>query len=283
MGVFGRNVQRVTHPERQTDAQARRAPRVALIAGAALVAIVLIAVLARVIFGHQDNGGAAAPATPMPASNSAAAAEPAPAAGSAKAATGQCQLDNSAKDISDTPPRAERWVLAGYGLVPQVNGAGPCTELSEFKAGYAHTMTGALVAAQTYVETFDVDAPTSSTKSTLEYAVVDGPLKDALRTKVKAISSGEQNRQDTSVQASLRLRGYRISSFTNEDAVVELLYGSTAPELAGQLADGSVHLQWVGEDWRIVPPSAEDWFSASKVSSTAGFTSWSPSGTGGTR
>lgn len=273
--ALNKNVRRVTHPEEQTEAQRKRALKLAIAVIGGLAVIALAVGLGRLwLAPHNDEAG------PVAVQTSGAPAVQ-PTGGATGDPNGGCQLDNTEKDISKTPPVAKQWVLMGATAIPELDGAGPCNTLdSGLKTGYAHTMTGALLAAHIYSWSVDISAPTKQTPERITEAIIPGDLRNALSAKVKAILAGDRPRGDTSKDSSIQLVGYKIGSYTQTDAQLELLYTSTIPDLAGQLISAPVHLIWADNDWKIVPLSTEQWGSAGQASSKAGYTQWGPNQVG---
>lgn len=272
---LNKNVRRVTHPEDQTEEQGKKALKIAIAVIGSLAVLALVVGLGRLwLAPHNDAAG------PVPAQTSGAQAVQ-PTAGATGQPNNGCQLDNTEKDISKTPPVTKQWVLMGSAAVPEIQGAGPCATLNNgLKVGYAHTMTGALLAAHIYARSVDVTAPTKNTVSIITSAIVPGKLRDALATKAAAILNGDLPRGKSGAETGIQLAGYKIGSYSPTDAQLELLYTSTIPDLAGQLIAGPVHLTWADNDWKIVPISTEDWGIAKQVPSTAGYTLWGPNQTG---
>ena len=272
---LNKNVRRVTHPEEQTADQGKKALKIAIAVIGSLAVLALVVGLGRLWFApHNDEAG------PVAVQTSGAPAVQ-PTAGATVDPKGGCQLDNTEKDISKTPPVTKQWVLMGAAAIPEVEGAGPCTTLdSGLKVGYAHTMTGALVAAHIYSWSVDVTAPTKQTPERITSAIIPGKLRDALAAKAGAILNGDLPRGKSGAETGIQLVGYKIGSYSPTDAQLELLYTSTIPDLAGQLIAGPVHLVWADNDWKIVPISTEDWGIAKQVPSKVGYTLWGPNQAG---
>lgn len=273
---LNKNVRRVTHPEEQTDEQGKRAIKIAIAVIGGLAVLALVVGVSRLIWfapSEDPVGSVAVQTSGAPAVQT--------TAGPSGVPEGGCELDNTERDISKSPPVAKEWVLSGYGLVPEIAGAGPCKTLpGGFKVGFAHTMTGALLAAHTYARSIDISAPTKNTQKMIDSVIIPGPLRDALSAKSASILNGSAPRGDTSKSSSIQLVGYKIGFYSQGDAQVELLYASTIPDLADQLIAGPVHLTWADNDWKIVPLSTVDWGSATQVPSKAPYTLWGPNQVG---
>ena len=262
-GWFGRNVDRVTHPEEQTAGQAKRAPWIFL-AFIALVVIVAVGVWALRVFWFEPSQ--TADPKPQPSSSSATVETPA-----TPAPTDACTLDNTDRDISATPPHATQWVIERWAALPVVEGAGPCTERDGFRVGFAHTQAGALLATYHYLVHGNTSSPDSGTRGLLEYAVLDGALKDEILKDVDDVENGVKVRVPDSDFSGVRFEGYRLVSFTETQAVVEVRLGKDGAS-SGSL---TAKLVWSDGDWRIDPASANEWSSPQQNVGAQGFVPWS--------
>lgn len=262
-GWWSRNADRIVHPEEQTPEQAKRAPWI-LLAFLALIVIVAVGVWALRMFWFEPSQ--TADPAPRPSSSSAPEETTTPTA-----PDGTCKLDNTDRDISTKPPAATQWVIERWAALPIVDGAGPCTERDGYRVGFAQTQTGALLATYHYVVHGNVDAPGKGTRALLEYALLDGPLKDETLQHVEAVENGAKVRTPDADLASIQFMGYRIVAFDDESAVIELRAG-VPDQAAGSL---SVKLVWKDGDWRIDPASGSDWVSSQRNVATQGFVPWS--------
>lgn len=260
-GWFRRNVTRSIRPENQTEEQAKRAPWVLL---AVLAAIILVAVgvwaLRVFVFEPAENS---APA-PQPTSSSAAPSEE-------PEDTGTCELDNTDRDISTTPPEASRWVVERWAALPEVDGAGPCTEGEAYRVGFAQTQTGAVLATYHYFVHGIPGSQDAGTRGLLEHALLDGPLKEGILQQVDDVKNGVEVSIPDEQYAGVQLRGYRVVAFDQDTAVIELLIGNNSS--SGSMTTKFV---WKDGDWRIDPASANGWGTTQKNVSEQGFVLWAP-------
>lgn len=263
-GIFGRNLRRITHPEEQTAEQSRRAPRVLIGVLVVLVLAALITWALRVwVFNDSTDDTATSPSSTVSAEQS---QEP--------PAEASCTLDTSQKDVSEEPPSAERWIAMRYLVIPEVAGAGPCDERDGYSVGFASTMTGAVMAAYYYGSTMYVTAPTGPTRDQAEYAFVDGQIKDALLQEIDDVNNGVQPRATDEQLSGADLVGYRVSSYAQDSAVIDVLGQSTM----GSYWSGTVRLVWQDNDWKIDPVSPESWSPQQSLKSIRGFVMWDRSG-----
>lgn len=257
-GWFRRNVNRTIHPEDQTAEQAKRAPAV-LAVFLGLIVIVAVGVWALRVFVFEP-----AQATPPAPQHSTSTAAP-----TDEVATGTCTLDNTNRDISTTPPEVTRWVVERWAAIPEVAGAGPCTEHDGYRVGFAHTETGAVLATYHYFVRGIPASPDAGTRGLLEYALVDGPLKDGNLQQVEDVENGVQARIPDDQYDGVQIRGYRVVDFDDDTAVIELLIGNDS-----STGSVTVKLVWQNGDWRIDPASANGWGATQKNVSAQGFVPW---------
>lgn len=268
--VFRRNVDAVANPEGQSDEQRRSTRGVLLGVLIGLVVLGLITWAIRVFVFEPNESQAPPAATSQPSS------EPAPAP-SAPSGSNECELDDSAADIREEPPTAEQWVAGRYLLIPEVAGAGPCEAFDGFEAGFANSMTGAVVAAFHYGATLYVTAPSEGTRAQVEYALVDGSTKERLLQQIDAINNGVEPRAAESEFNNTELLGYQVAEYSNENATIELL-GRT---VGGGYWSATVRLAWQDGDWRIDPATGGSWTAQRVIDGTSGYVLWSSATDGG--
>lgn len=264
-GWFRRNVNRVARPEEQTPEQAKRAPWV-LLAFLAAIIVIAVGVWALRVFWFEPSQEPGA--EPQPTTSQVPRPEP-----SAPTENDACTLNTTDQDITTTPPQAVRWVADRWAILPEVEGAGPCTEREGYRVGFAPTQTGAVLATYHYLVHGNTGAPDNGTRGLLEYAVLDGPLKTAILQDVEDVENGVKVRIPDSDFNGVRFAGYRVVAFDGNQAVIEVLLsmdGATSGSLTAKLV-------WQDDDWRIEPASANDWSSPQRNVSSQGFVLWSAS------
>lgn len=276
-GWLRRNANRVINPDEQTEAQARRAPWILLTAVLVLV-VLAIGVWALRVFVFEPSQQTATPpaAAPTASATSPQQSEAAPVTPEPTMVAGDgCSLNNTNQDITNTPPTATRWIVERWAVLPEVSGAGPCFERDGYRAGFAHTQTGAVLAAYHYLVHGNTASPDAGTRGLLDYAVLEGPLKAAILQDVDDVENGVKVRVPDSDFAGAVLQGYRIVGYESNTAVIEVSLGKEGAS-SGSL---TAKLVWQDGDWRIDPASANEWSSPARNVPTQGFVLWSSSGT----
>lgn len=272
-GWLRREVRRVTHAEEQTDAQRRRAP---LLVTAFLAVLILVAAgvwAARVFIFEPSEAETAPSSTTAHSPDNAVPVDGAPAP-----EPDSCELDNTQTDISTSPPDATRWVVEGVKVIPEVPGAGPCTDMDGFKAGFAQSQAGAVAATYYYGATLVASNPGASTAAQAEYALVDGPMKTGIVQRITDVENGVEVRAPEENLVGQEFVGYRILSYDSETAVVELLIKRVQD---GATVGGLATLKWVDGDWRIDPASPTEWASPNLSPRQSDYVLWDSRSVGG--
>lgn len=271
-GWWRRNVRRVTHAEEQTDAQRARAPWVLL---AFLLVIILVGfgvwALRVFVFEPSQSQASPSPTSTSPLETTAGGElPPVDETGSPS-----CVLDSTSSDLSVTPPAASRWVVESEIVIPEVPGAGPCTQFDGYRAGFAQTQAGAVVAAYYYGATLVTNDPAAHTAEQARYALVDGPLKDSILQRISDVEAGVEVRAPEGQKAGQEFAGYRVVSFAGDSAIVELLIRQIE---TGRTIGAVVTLAWVNGDWRIDPATPTDWASPVMEPRLSDYVQWNQRG-----
>lgn len=226
------------------------------------IVVVALVVTGLRVWVWEPNNAQPAPTASTPTASQPPTAAPEPSTGG----DATCELDENDVDISTTSPEISTWEAPRFREVPIFDGAGPCLEIGDgASAGFAHTMTGAVQAAFWYAGTLYIEAPDASTAALADYALVPGPVTDALMERVAQVEAGTWPRMSTDEATLGEFTGYRIT-YSEDSASIDLLL-----ELDGVRGIGTVNLQWTDDDWRIVPASADDWSTVSLAESLSGF------------
>lgn len=253
----------VAHPEKMDSGQISRTRwALAIFIIVLLAGAITLGVLNNQKPGQQDAGPAPVPTIEY----TAGPGEP----------SVEC-LDNTDKDISATAPKVEQWVIKGNGPVPTVKGAGPCGKpVSGLDTGFAKTQTGALVATMTYGWGITVGIPGPGTLNAVQTVVVPGSARDSIEARIKRINSGAEAPEPDNTSL-LKLAGYRVSA-QGDTARVDLAF-NVRTNSGSQLMASTTQLQWIDNDWKIVPATTEDVTSLASLSTLSGYVPWTSGGT----
>lgn len=164
-----------------------------------------------------------------------------------------------------TAPRAQWELYQGIALPyseengPRtVDGLGPAT-------GYSHDGAGALFAAA-QLNARAVIAPNGDWEKVLTTQVLPGPELDTALARAATRDVGVGPRR-----VSNQFAGYRIASYTDTTAAVELITRTKA----GVLQTSTTTVEWVDGDWKLrITPDLQAGTSPVTITSLAGYVQW---------
>jgi len=242
---------RVSMPEQQ-----RHPRRARTIVAAVIVALIALAAVA-VIWATRgsDSAPVAAPSPSAPVSASPSAASSA----SPTAAVPQ-------QAVPTIPPEGVRWSLFQGVALPSSRTAGPARTSGPVYAGYAHTPTGALLAAAQISYRYLI-SPGNDWRQVVDQQVVPGPGRDVYAQKRAKVDS-------TSVTPGTygQLAGFRVVTYSPDTAVIQ--YVTRFADGSMQVVTDTVH--WLNGDWKLqLQPDGSETPTAQTVGSLAGFVPWS--------
>jgi len=223
---------------------------------AAAVVVGLIVLTAAVVIWSTRGG-----------SPPAAAPSPAPPASPSAAPTAQASappvLDQT---VPVSPPPGVTWGLFQGVALPSSHSSGPTRVADPVYAGYAHTPTGALLAAAQISSRYLI-SPGQDWRQVVERQVVPGPGRDVYVQKRAKVDS-------TSVPPGTygQLAGFRFVTYSSDLAVVQFVSRFTDGTL--QVATDTV--RWLGGDWKLqLQPDGSETPTVQSVTTLAGFVPWS--------
>jgi hypothetical protein len=239
----------------QTSGSTRRSPAlVAAIAAAAALAITAVIVL---LILQDDRDPAVAPSATGPGTTAAESTSGPPAAAA-------------------TPPTAAppgvTWALVGQAAVPASASEGPARLSGCVASGFAHTPTGALIAAAQISTRSGYSAGRSCWEPTITGQFTTSADREALLTRLK--DADAQGQPGAAPGELAQLVAFRFMSYTASTAVVGLIRRS--PQ--GGLAQTTLTLTWVDGDWKLVAPPGGQWPTlTTTVANLAGSVAWGAS------
>lgn len=246
--------------------------------GAVLAAVVLVAlpaVLAVVVFvlpGRDATPGRSLPpppARPTESPAASAASAPADAPPSAPPAPGPDQCPATPRGLSRAlptqPPAGVTWTLFHGVAQPTSPEHGPHRRQADVDRCFAHTPTGALLAAWQIATRFVL---ADDWRRVVELQVMPGPGRDAYVAQRARVRAGAG--RDAGGYGQLAAFGF--ASYTPQVATVQLVSRFAA---TGQLQVNTVTVVWSGDDWRLLlQPGGSISPSLQAVSSLTGFVPW---------
>jgi len=246
-------------PLSPVPSERKRTTRAGTVIAALVVALIVLAAVV-VILATRGGGGSASPATPTPRPSSTSTAS-----AQTTTSTSSSTLPPADQAVPDSPPAGVTWALFQGVALPTSSTSGPLRVAGPVYAGYAHTPTGALLAAN-QIGIRHVLTPGAGWRQVLQQQVLPGAGRDAFsknRAKVTTIDM---------VPGTLgQLAGFRFVTYSPDVAVIQLVSRFSTGTL--QLTTSTV--RWANGDWRLqLQPDGGTSPTAQRVDSLSGFVPW---------
>lgn len=259
--------------EEQNSQKRPRWVPAAVLAGV-LVVLVVVALIVRGLTGDQNQSGAGQQSVPEASPETAPAVEGTTAV--SKDLAMQCQegLTTATDSVASEAPQVDEWVSSGYNVVPVSSHHGGCQENeSGLRTGFAHTPSGALLAATTYAIAVSPSGINASDR--LTESVAEGPDRDQLVQRAEDITQGEAEGADPEALRSAELIGYDQRQADAGSASFMLYLEITDSTGNRRTAAGQVDVVWEDGDWKVDPASGQDLMSVS-ATTTNPSVEWGP-------
>lgn len=173
-----------------------------------------------------------------------------------------CDTDDSDRATPDAPPAEIHWRTLGGTRVPLSPVAGPTQKTGAVLWCFAHTPTGAVMAA--HVIPAQMTSP--NWRVVTRDQVVAGFGRDMFVSQRASFSDARLKNHKNGTYA-----GFLLVDYTSTDATVDVLIKS--PD--GSYFTTSVRLRWNGGDWKILPGNDGGLHTdLSSVSGTDGYVLW---------
>lgn len=173
-----------------------------------------------------------------------------------------CRTDDKDTAAPTTTPADLRWRDLVTVRVPTSASAGPLHTDDSVWWCFAHTPTGAVLAAHI----IPVQLSGTAWRAIAEQQLVPGAPRDTFLA-AKAEEAGETAPAKSNIG---RFAGFSLTSYTPDSATVRLLL--THP--AGGYASMSVSLRWQDGDWKVAPLDDGSLYSSARQSKPDGFSAW---------
>lgn len=230
---------------RDTDGNQPWARTGFLLAGGFVVALVVMLIAVLATTGQEDN-------TSRPASPAAAPAEQArPAA-------------QDSTEIPTAPPAGVRWELHRSIALPFHETAGPRSITGSVASGYAHTPTGALMAAA-HIPVRKLVGP--DWQAVLDQQVEPGPGREAYAQARAQVSNALPPPGELG-----QIAAFKFVNYSPDLATIQFVSRFAA---TGSMQVVTTTVVWRDGDWRLVlQPDGGESPSAQAVHSLTGFVPW---------
>jgi hypothetical protein len=162
-------------------------------------------------------------------------------AGAVPAGTGGCRPTDTNQSIPTAAPPGVTWQVFKSSVLPTSPAAGPLITEGEVVRCYAHTPTGALIAATQISARVEI---ADGWRQVLDRSVVAGAGREVFVQE----HSKEASRAPTEPGSLAQVNGFRFVTYSPETAVIELVV--RAPN-TGSLASSVATVKWVGGDWKL--------------------------------
>jgi hypothetical protein len=172
-----------------------------------------------------------------------------------------CRTDDRDTSLPTTTPRDLRWRKLVAIMVPTSPSAGPLhTDASAWWC-FAHTPTGAVLAAHI----IPVQLSGTAWRSAAEQQVVPGAPRDRFVTGKSATEATDLDESPIG-----RFTGFSLTSYSDDSATVRLLL--TNP--TGGYLSTSVSVRWQDGDWKVAPHDDGSLYSSVQQAKPGDFAAW---------
>lgn len=207
---------------------------------AALFALLMVAMVIGIVLIRPDSSGTVT-------------GSPGATGGPSEVASSDADADAEA-DIPTAAPSDVTWQPMGQTAVPVSKSAGPFQITDTTASGFAHTATGALIAAAQLTFRSDFYAGRSVWEPTITRQYVPGPNRDRLLERMR--SWPPKTSDDRPVT---EISGYLYQAYSADTAVIGLIFQVAGDPDSRYIT--TLTLQWRDGDWRMVAPPDGSWAS----------------------
>lgn len=172
-----------------------------------------------------------------------------------------CRTDDRDTSRPTTTPADLRWRQLVGRMVPTSRSAGPLHTDESIWWCFAHTPTGAVLAAHV----IPVQLGGTAWRTAAEQQIVPGEPRDKF-----VISKAEAGTTDLEQSLIGRFMGFSLKSYSGESATVRLLL--TNP-IGGYLST-SVSMRWRDGDWKVAPLDDGSLYTRMRQAKPSGFSAW---------
>ncbi|MET4927060.1 hypothetical protein P3L51_32690 [Streptomyces sp. PSRA5] len=188
--------------------------------------------------------------------------DPQKARGGPEGRPANCRTDDRNTSRPTTTPADLRWRKLTTVMVPTSLSAGPLHTDSSVWWCFAHTPTGAVLAAHV----IPLQLSGSAWRAVAEQQLVPGEARD--RFVIGKVEAGET---DPAENTFGRFAGFSLTSYTADSATVRLLLVNPV----GGYLSTSVSVRWRDGDWKVAPQNeGSPYSSTTRQARPDGFAAW---------
>ena len=181
-------------------------------------------------------------------------------------------VDPGPTAVPTAAPSGVTWQLLGQVALPCSESAGPRRVTASTASGYAHTPTGALIAAAQLGTRASLSSGRDSYESTVERQFVPSADRDRLLANLRNAHQEPAEPGELSQTA-----GFLFNSYTADTAVIGLVLRAPSPTDAPRYFVSTSTLLWRDGDWRMVAPPGGSWLSVTReATDLTGVVEWGP-------
>jgi hypothetical protein len=212
--------------------------RPSFVLAAGLMVLVVLAAALIALFHHSggsgtNGSGSAGGSSPQTSTTSTATAGPEPTT------------------VPTTAPAGVTWKLVGQVALPFSASAGPRTVTESTASGYAHTPTGALIAAAQIGSRSGLSMGRAMYDPTIKNQFVPSTDRDTLLAALHAAPQESAEPGELS-----QFAGFQYMAYATDTAVIALIRRTGTTRYAI-----TVTMQWRDGDWMMVAPPGGSWLS----------------------
>jgi hypothetical protein len=190
-------------------------------------------------------------------------AQPAPATAGSATATSPSTVDEGPTTVPTAPPAGVTWQLYHTVALPFSTQAGPRHVTDSTATGYAHTPTGALLAAA-QIPIRKLIAP--DWQAVVAQQVVPGPGRDAFSTVRARVTDATPTPGELS-----QFAGFKFVNYSPNLATIQFV----SRFVSGTLQVATITVQWQAGDWKeVLQPDGGDSPTAQAVQNLIGYVQW---------
>lgn len=227
------------------------------VASIAIILLILAGLVAVLVWGN--GGGAVNSAAPLPPTPTASTAAPTTSSAAPQPAGG-CNPPATDQTVPKAAPANIQWSLVNTVALPWSPTAGATKRDGDLWTCYAHTPTGALVAAAV----LSVTPYGPGAERVLSSQVLPGPERDARLATVQA-----QPPQPNEPGTASAVAGFKFLDYSMNRATIQIAFAYASKSFVW-----TVPLEWSDGDWKLNLDPSGGSVAGQPITNLAGYIGW---------